>query len=640
MGVPEEYHTPDSASTIQAGHGPIMEKEFDRRSPAGMGILDTKGSGTESGNLEQDECESDSPASPRTEENDSTTAAAAEDRPAQSEKMTKKQIAVVMFALCLALFLAALDMSIIATALPTISSQFNASESGYSWMASSYLLGNAAVIPLWGKLSDIWGRKPIIVFANILFLLSSLMCALAPNTATLIAGRAIQGVGGGGLVLLGQICVGDLFSQRYRPIYYAMFGMTWAIAGSLGPVVGGIFTEKVSWRWCFYINLPFGGLALATLIIWLKIDTPKTPLIAGLRTIDWLGTIVVIGGTLMFLFGLEFGGVTRPWNSATVICLIVFGAMTLGIFVIIERKVAKYPILPMSLFADSSNVFTLLLNWSHASNFIAGAFFLPLYFQTVLGTSPIMSGVYILPQAVSLSVVSFIIGFVIRKTGTYVEYIRLGMLVMTLGTGLYIDFKPYTSWPRLVIYQVIAGIGTGPNFQAPLLALQSRVPQSEVSTATSTHSFVRQLSTASSIVLGGVVYQNVLKQSGSKLLAALGPELAESFLGNFAGSRAESLAALTQTQQDIVLDIYNVAFSRVWIFYTAIGAVGCVFGFFIRKKELSRDHEITKTGLEAQELARQARITAKRERKEKKLEEKAANGNGSGSGNGVMQETV
>ncbi|KLJ11333.1 hypothetical protein EMPG_13408 [Blastomyces silverae] len=638
MGVPDEDHTHHSSSTIQAGHCPIMEKDLDCKRPAGMGILDTNGSGTESGNQEPDESESDSPASPRTEENDSTTAAATDDRPAQSEKMTKKEIFVVMFALCIALFLAALDMSIIATALPTIASQFNASESGYSWMASSYLLGNAAVIPLWGKLSDIWGRKPIIVFANILFLLSSLMCALAPNTATLIAGRAIQGVGGGGLVLLGQICVGDLFSQRYRPVYYAMFGMTWAIAGSLGPVVGGIFTEKVTWRWCFYINLPFGGVALATLIIWLKIDTPKTPLIAGLRTIDWLGTIVVIGGTLMFLFGLEFGGVAHPWNSAPVICLIVFGAITLGIFVIIERKVAKYPILPMALFADSSNVFTLLLNWSHASNFIAGAFFLPLYFQTVLGTSPILSGVYILPQAVSLSVVSFIIGFIIRKTGTYVEYIRLGMLVMTLGTGLYIDFKQYTSWPRLIIYQTIAGIGTGPNFQAPLLALQSRVPQSEVSTATSTHSFIRQLSTASSVVLGGVVYQNVLKQSAPKLLAALGPELTESFLRNFAGSRAESLAALTQAQQDIVLDIYNVAFSRVWIFYTAIGALGCVFSFFIRKKELSRDHEITKTGLEAQELARQARITAKRERKEKKLQEKAANGNGNGSG--PMQEPV
>ncbi|OAX77249.1 hypothetical protein ACJ72_08455 [Emergomyces africanus] len=361
---------------------------------------------------------------------------------------------------------------------------------------------------------------------------------------------------------------------------------------------------------------------------------------AGLRTIDWLGTIVIIGGTLMFLFGLEFGGISYPWNSPTVICLLVFGAITLGLFVVIERKVAKYPILPMALFADPSNVFTLLVNWSHACNFIAGAFFLPLYFQTVLGASPIMSGVYILPQVVSLSVVSFIIGFAIRKTGTYVEYIILGMLFMTLGTGLYIDFKSYMSWPRLIMYQIIAGIGIGPNFQSPLLALQSRVPQSEVSTATSTHSFIRQLSTATSIVLGGVVYQNVLKQSASRLVAALGPELTHTFLSNFAGSRAQSLAALTQSQRDLVLDVYTVAFSRVWIFYTAISALGCVFSFFIRKKELSREHEVTKTGLEAQEDARQARIAAKRERKEKKLLDKGGNGRGSGSGDGNGNEAT
>ncbi|OAX77710.1 hypothetical protein ACJ72_07988, partial [Emergomyces africanus] len=248
MGVPEENHTPDTPATTQADHSSMMEKEFVSGKPAGMGVLGTNATGIESRSRELDDTGSDSPVTPKPEENDPTTAATDEHPPAQSEKMTKKQIVVVMFALCVALFLAALDMSIIATALPTIANQFKASESGYSWMASSYLLGNAAVIPLWGKLSDIWGRKPIIVAANVLFLLSSLMCALAPNTATLIAGRAIQGIGGGGLVLLGQICVGDLFSQRDRPIYYAMFGMTWAIAGSLGPVVGGIFTEKVSWR--------------------------------------------------------------------------------------------------------------------------------------------------------------------------------------------------------------------------------------------------------------------------------------------------------------------------------------------------------------------------------------------------------
>ncbi|KAK2794270.1 hypothetical protein FQN50_009925 [Emmonsiellopsis sp. PD_5] len=570
-----------------------------------------------------DEASSESHHTSNTEQepSDIPPSADAETGPAQSKKMTKKQIIAVMLALCIALFLAALDMSIVATAMPTIATQFHASESGYSWIASAYLLGNATCMPLWGKLSDIWGRKPIILLANFLFLVSSLMCALAPNLTTLLAGRAIQGVGGGGLIILGQVCVGDLFSVRERPLYYAMFGMTWAVAGSFGPVVGGLFTEKVNWRWCFYVNLPFGGFSFATLFFWLKIETPKTPLLAGLRTIDWLGTITIIGGTLMVLFGLEFGGITFPWNSATVICLLIFGLIVMALFVVNERR-AKYPIMPMSLFRDHSNIFTLLVTWSHATVFISGTFYLPLYFQIVLGASPIMSGVYILPQVISLSILSFAVGIFIRKTGLFVEAIQFGMLAMTLGYGLYIDFKPYLSWPRLIIYQIISGIGIGPNFQSPLIALHARVRQSEVASVTTTHGFIRQLATSSSVVLGGVVYQNVVRQSAQKLVAALGPELAGSFLNSIGNSRADKLGGLSGEQRAVVLGVYSDAFSRVWIFYTAISGLGSVFSLFIRRKELSKEHEVTRTGLEAQEVARLERVAARRERKMKKRGER------------------
>ena len=193
--------------------------------------------------------------------------------PSQANKMGKKKIILVMTALCLALFLAALDMTIISTALPTIASDFHASESGYSWIASSYLLANAACIPLWGKISDIWGRKYIILMANVAFLVGSLICALAKNMAMILSGRAIQGVGGGGIIILANISVSDLFSMRYdqllsipvvqlvlihfyreRPMYYGLFGATWAIAGALGPIVGGAFTTSVTWRWCFWLN--------------------------------------------------------------------------------------------------------------------------------------------------------------------------------------------------------------------------------------------------------------------------------------------------------------------------------------------------------------------------------------------------
>jgi MFS family permease len=174
--------------------------------------------------------------------------------PSQAEGLGKARIAVIMLSLCIALFLAALDMTIITTALPTIASHFTATSSDYTWVGSAYLLANAASVPLWGKLSDIWGRKPVILLANVVFLVGSLLCAVAVSIGMLIGGRVVQGVGGGGSIILVNIVISDLFSMRDRAKYFGLVGMTWALASAVGPVLGGVFTEKVSWRWCVSAN--------------------------------------------------------------------------------------------------------------------------------------------------------------------------------------------------------------------------------------------------------------------------------------------------------------------------------------------------------------------------------------------------
>jgi len=399
--------------------------------------------------------------------------------PAQSQDDTpqrsKLKIALIMLSLGIAVLLVALDITIVTTALPTIAEHFQ-SASGYTWVGSAYLIANSAATPIWGKVSDIFGRKPVLLVTNAIFFIGSLLAAVSINMNMLIAARVVQGIGGGGLIVLVNICISDLFAMRERGTYFGIIGGVWALASSLGPVVGGLFTQKVSWRWCFYLNLPLDGVAFFIILFVLDLHTPKTPLLEGLKAVDWLGSLTMVGGTLMVLLGLEFGGVTFPWDSATVICLIVFGVVTIGLFFLVEHRLAPYPLMPLDLFFKRSNLAALGVCFFHAFVFISGSYFLPLYFQAVLGATPILSGVYLLPTALSLSFLSAFTGIFIRKTGQYLPCIWFGLVFMTAGFGTFIDLGVHSSWAKIIIFQVIAGIGVGPNFQSPLIALQSLVP--------------------------------------------------------------------------------------------------------------------------------------------------------------------
>ncbi len=520
-----------------------------------------------------------------------------------------------MFSLCMALFLAALDVTIITTALPTIAEHFHASTSGYTWVGSAYLLANAASVPLWGKLSDIWGRKPMILLANIIFMAGSLIAGVSNSIGLLIGGRVIQGIGGGGLVILVNICIADLFSMRDRPKYYGIVGMVWAIASGVGPVIGGVFTERVSWRWCFYINLPLDGVSLVLLTFFLQLETPRTPFWAGIKSIDWVGVLAIVGGVVMFLFGMESGGTERPWNSAYTLCLIIFGVLTIVLFFINEWKFAKYPVIPLRLFNDTSNLASLGVCFIHGFVFIASSYYLPIYFQTVLGATPILSGVYLFALVLSLSFMSAAAGIFIKKTGRYREPIWFGLFMMTLGYGLFIDLEPRANWAKIIIFQIIAGIGVGPNFQSPLIALQSHVKGHDIAVATATFGFIRNLSTSISVVLGGVVFSNELSKQKGKLEDALGPKLAAQLTASSFGATADVVRRLTATKQTAVHEAYTSSLQKMWIFYTAFAAFGIFISLFITKKTLSKVHQQAKTGLAEQERVRQEEIAERQARR-------------------------
>lgn len=344
----------------------------------------------------------------------------------------------------------------------------------------------------------------------------------------------------------------------------------------------------------------------------------------GLQAVDWAGSLTIVGGTLMLLLGLEFGGVTYRWDSATVVCLIVFGVVVAGLFVLHEWKLARYPVMPMRIFSHRSNIAALGVCFCHGYVFIAGTYYAPLYFQAVLGATPLLSGVYLLPFAMSLSLTSGLTGVFVKKTGKYLPLIWSGMAVLLLGFGLYIDFPRRPGWAKIILYQIVAGVGVGPNFQSPLLALQAMIAPKDIATATATFGFVRNLATSISVVIGGVVFQNEMQQRYPALLAALGPATAASLSGGSAGASVGIVAQLPPAQREVARAAFYESLKTMWIMYVAFAALGLVASAFVGNFVLSKEHEETKTGLEAEERNRKENLQARRGADE----EKGARGDG------------
>ncbi|KAJ2982282.1 hypothetical protein NQ176_g1485 [Zarea fungicola] len=506
------------------------------------------------------------------------------------------EIMLIMLALCLAVFLAALDVTIVATAIPTISSYFNSNQ-GYIWIGSAYTLGSAAFVPTWGKISDIFGRKPILILCVAIFWIGSLLCAVSINVKMLIAGRIIQGIGSGGIIVLPSICVSDLFSIRKRGAYFSILGMVWAVASAIGPILGGAFSERVSWRWCFYINLPLSGISMLILIFVLKLYNPRTPIREGLVAIDWLGSLLAIGGTVMILLGLQFGGVQFPWASVTVICLIVFGTGTIGLFILCEAKYASYPIMPVRLFSTANNFCAYVLTFMHSLVVLSVTFFLPLYFQSVLGASPLLSGCFLLPFALALSIVLCLTGAFIRKTGIYKLPIAIGMFITALGIGLFTDLGNSENLTKIILFLIITGAGLGFNFQAPLIALQTNAAPGDIAAATSAFSFTRQLGNSISVVIGGSIFNNEMKKQHSRLLEELGPQAVTQFAGPEAASMSRAIVRLNSHDAKIVRGAYWDSLQRIYIVFSCFAFIGFLLSFGIRQTRLNKDHEEHKTGL-------------------------------------------
>ena len=364
-------------------------------------------------------------------------------------------------------------------------------------------------------------------------------------------------------------------------------------------LVMGLYSLVHSCR-CFYINLPLDGLAIAIIVFFLKLKTPRTPIWEGLRAIDWLGTFLVTGGTVLLVFGLQYGGITFPWESATVICLIIFGALQFALFLLVEWKASAYPVMPLRLFRNRSNCGVLMATFFHGLSFIGPLYYLPLYFQAVRGASPLLSGVYLLPIVIAVGFSAIGTGAFIGITGKYLPPIYFGWVFNILGLGLFIDFDAHSGWAKLIIYQAIAGLGIGPNFQAPLVALQTLVDVSDIATSTATFNFLRTIAIAIGLVLGQVVYSNQLQKKQRELVAELGPATARLLSGGDAAANTAIIQQLPDQQRAIARAAYADALMPMFIMYACFAAAGLLASLLVKKSKLSREHTVQETGLEAE----------------------------------------
>lgn len=427
-----------------------------------------------------------------------------------------------------------------------------------------------------------------------------MLAALSATMAMLIAGRALQGLASGGLLQLVTIIISDLFSVRKRSLYLGYVGFVWAVAGSAGPLIGGALTEFQSWRWCFWINVPVCGLTFLLLFLFLDVHNPRTKLGDGVRALDWVGTLAILAATLLLLFGLDFGGVLSPWNSPKVICLIVFGALIFGFFLFGEQRLAKYPLIPLTIFHNSANNAAFLVAFAHSMVLIGIEYYLPLYLQSVQQASPFRSGVLMLPLIGVQAILEILTGVLIARTGRYRETIWAGVTLMTLGAGLYITFGADTSVATVAGLEIVGGLGPALLFQGPMISIQNTVSQADNAAATACLGFVRSLAMALSVVVGGVVFQNSMDARQSTFVAA---GFNTTVLHALTGSQAAANVGITRSIQDpaqrhVVLEAFAWSMRNLFILYTGVAAVAMLASVFIKHRHLKTEHTETQTGIQ------------------------------------------
>ncbi|WP_405580977.1 DHA2 family efflux MFS transporter permease subunit [Streptomyces sp. NBC_01190] len=506
-----------------------------------------------------------------------TTATAGPPSAEPGGRQDRRAVRIAVGALALGLLLAALDQTIVSTALPTIVSELGGINH-LSWVVTAYLLASTAATPLWGKLGDLYGRKRLFQTVIVIFLIGSALCGISQNLSELIAFRALQGLGGGGLIALSMAIVGDIVPPRDRGRYQGVFGAVFGASSVLGPLLGGVFTEQLSWRWVFYVNLPIGVIALAVIAAVLHIPVRRTA-----HRIDYAGMAVIAAAATCLVLVTSLGGTTLAWGSAGIIGLAAAGVALVAAFVVIERR-AEEPVLAPRLFRNRTFVLCSAMSFIVGFAMFGALTFLPTFLQIVHGYSPTLSGVHIIPMVVGLLISSIGSGQIVSRTGHYKVFPVAGTAVTVVGLLLLHQLDEHTSTLVTSLFLLVFGLGLGLIMQVLVLAVQNSVGYQDLGSATSGTTFFRSIGASFGVSIFGTIFAS---QLADKLRTALrGLPLPPGFNPSQPQANPNSIARLPPGIKVPVLHAFSTSITTVFLWASPVAFAGFVLSLFLREQPL------------------------------------------------------